>query len=219
LATFSSFDEYERHLREGTGLLLFVLTERCGRAGRDLGRRVEVLVGPGVTVHLLCAEVEVDPSLVLYEGGDPRALVAREGAEAIETVGGMVVEARRLAATRLPVVEEAARQEAETLRAERMLETERLDAFPTYFQMARNLARDAWHAARATAEGAPLLLDGESSAARLAVCVACPSYTGDRCEECGCYMNIKAHFAAMRCPLGKWPESDAHAAGIRGTDR
>ncbi len=219
MASFISFDDYQRRLRESSGLLLFVLTERCGRAGRDLGRRVEVLAGAGVTVHLLCAEVDADPSLVLYEGGDPRALVAREGAEAIEAVGGMVVEARRLAATRLPAAEEAARQEAEAARAERMLATERLETFPTYFQMARNLARDAWRAARATTEGAPLLLDGESSAARLAICVECPSYTGDRCEECGCYMNIKAHFAAMRCPLGKWPDSDAHAAATRGAAR
>ena len=91
------------------------------------------------------------------------------------------------------------------MRTEHMLASERLDHFPPFFQMARTLARDAWYTARRSAEGAPVLLPSEAAAARLHVCEACPSLRGDRCIECGCYMTIKAHLAAMHCPLGKWP--------------
>lgn len=198
MPAFISFDEFSDVLGRSSGILLFVLTAECDGAARRLGRRLQRAVGQSVAVHLMCADVAASPTLVFYEGGDSRPLFTREGPASVRSVADDLVEATRRASSRPSAEEET----------EHMLATERLDHFPPFFQMARTLARDAWHAARRSAEGAPLLLPSEAAAARLHVCASCPSLHGDRCVECGCYMTIKAHLAAMHCPLGKWPDAD-----------
>ena len=206
---FISFAEFSDILGHGSGILLFVLTAECDGAGRRLGRRLQRAVGESVAVHLMCADVTESPTLVFYEGGDSRPLLTREGVESVRSVSDTLAEAARRAASRPSAAEEAKQHaEVDAARTERMLASERLDHFPPFFQMARTLARDAWHAARRAGEGSPLLLPSEAAAARLRVCETCPSLRGDRCVECGCYMTIKAHLAAMQCPLGKWPAAD-----------
>jgi hypothetical protein len=154
----------------------------------------------------MCAAVSPSPTLVFYEGGDTRPLLTREGRASLRTLRADLAEAVRRAGTR-PSAEDEAREREETVaqQTEQMLASEQLDDFPPFFRMARTLARDAWHAARRSAEGAPLLLKSQAAAARLAVCETCASLRDGRCVECGCYMTIKAHLASMNCPLGKWP--------------
>ncbi len=41
-------------------------------------------------------------------------------------------------------------------------------------------------------------------AERLAICAACPEFTGDRCKQCGCFMLPKSRLAAAQCPMDKW---------------
>jgi hypothetical protein len=56
-------------------------------------------------------------------------------------------------------------------------------------------------------------VDAGTKAARLSICEACIGPGGyfrpsdRRCShpKCGCYMDVKAGFAAMACPIGKWP--------------
>lgn len=200
MPTFISFDEFSGVVSRGSGILLFAITPDCGDdAAERLAGRLRRAAGPSAAVHLLCADVGASPVLVYYQGGDPRPLLTREDPGAVRRVADDVAEAARLA---------AARQLEAAERTERMLASERLDHFPPFFQMARSLARDAWRAARETAQGAPLLLPSDAAAARLQVCQGCPSLRGDRCVECGCYMTVKAHIAAMRCPLSKWPNVD-----------
>jgi hypothetical protein len=56
-------------------------------------------------------------------------------------------------------------------------------------------------------------VDAGTKAVRLSICEACIGPGGyfrpsdRRCShpKCGCYMDVKAGFAAMACPIGKWP--------------
>lgn len=205
MPSFISFDEFSELVARGSGILVMVITGECDEAAQLAGIALQERVGTSATVHLMCADVVPSPTLVYYAGGDTRVVLRREGSDAVQTVLADVELAALLAASRLSATEEAARDAAHIERTERMLASERLDHFPPFFRMARTLARDAWHAARSTAEGAPLLLDSAAAAARLQVCETCPSLRGDRCVECGCYMLIKAHIASTTCPLGKWP--------------
>lgn len=42
--------------------------------------------------------------------------------------------------------------------------------------------------------------------ARLATCDKCPHRTPDwKCNNCGCYLTIKAKWRSERCPLAMWP--------------
>lgn len=207
LPDFISFEEFERLVAGRPGLLLFVITAKCDAAARRNGRRVQQAVG-AAAVHLMCAELDRPPTIVFYEGGDARPLLQREGPTALDHVARDCVEASRIAVSRPTVIQERASQERLAEQTASMLASERLGDFPSFFQMARGLARDAWYAARRSAEGAPLLLDSPRAAARLRICGDCPSLRGDRCVECGCNMYLKAHLAAMRCPVGKWQEEE-----------
>ena len=203
MPTFLTFDEFNDVLARSAGMLVFVITAECGDEGARQGRFVEETVSPFATVHLLCAAVMPSPKLAWYEGGDTRLLITSQGSSPQEVLDALQ-EAQRVAASRPGVAEEKAQEEKNIARTADMLATERLDQFPPFFRMARTLARDAWLVARRTAEGAPLLLPSDAAAARLDVCVACASFRDGRCVECGCYMTVKAHMAAMQCPLGKW---------------
>ncbi len=206
-----SFDEFSDLVSHGSGILLFVLTPECNDAAARLGDQLRRSVGQSAAVHVMYADVEDAPVLVFYEGGDQRPLVRRSGS-AVGSAAELLIEALRLAASRPSAAAEAREQAEAAAQTEHMLASERLDRFPPFFQMARSLARDAWHAARQSAGGAPLLLGSEAAAARLQVCQACPSLRIDRCQECGCYITVKAHIAAMRCPLDKWPDANSPPA-------
>lgn len=39
---------------------------------------------------------------------------------------------------------------------------------------------------------------------RLAVCEACDQNKDWKCDQCGCYLTVKADWASEHCPLGKW---------------
>ena len=44
----------------------------------------------------------------------------------------------------------------------------------------------------------------EKHAARIALCMACPSLAHNHCRECGCPVERKAARDSESCPLGKW---------------
>jgi hypothetical protein len=41
---------------------------------------------------------------------------------------------------------------------------------------------------------------------RLSICDHCEfvDKSLNRCNQCGCFLQIKAHWASERCPIGKW---------------
>jgi len=83
-------------------------------------------------------------------------------------------------------------------------------SLPPLTKMAGNLAREAFHAARALAGGSELCVPDSVMDERLDLCRACDYFReeGNRCThtKCGCFLKIKTHYAPMRCPIGKWVE-------------
>ena len=168
MPTFISFDEFTELIGHSSGILLFVLTATCDGEARRLGRRLQRTVGASAAVHLMCTGV-ASPTLVFYVGGHPQPLVKREGPAPSRAVLADLAEAMRLSSALPSVHEDLKRQADADEKTEHMLATEKLDQFPPFFRMARNLARDAWYVARRSAEGAPVLLSSEAAAARLLV--------------------------------------------------
>ena len=42
--------------------------------------------------------------------------------------------------------------------------------------------------------------------ARMEICLACPELTQlRRCQQCGCFMDVKTRLTGAHCPLNKWP--------------
>lgn len=41
---------------------------------------------------------------------------------------------------------------------------------------------------------------------RMAICQTCPYLKKplNRCEKCGCFMDLKVILSGSRCPIGKW---------------
>ena len=54
-------------------------------------------------------------------------------------------------------------------------------------------------------EGAPIVTPQEYTE-RLAMCHTCSFYNGakDRCNHCGCTMQLKARMQTSECPVKKW---------------
>lgn len=41
---------------------------------------------------------------------------------------------------------------------------------------------------------------------RMEICRSCPLFNSkeNRCNECGCFLNIKASWNSEKCPIDKW---------------
>lgn len=41
---------------------------------------------------------------------------------------------------------------------------------------------------------------------RMAICRSCPFFKlpFNKCEKCGCFMDLKTKLENARCPIGKW---------------
>ena len=97
--------------------------------------------------------------------------------------------------------------------AEEMLEEE--NKLPPASQMVRNIAVDHWKSLKAFLKGKHIICPQEIAQKRWEICLDCPKLMYDetnpdtnkkdgRCVECGCFMNVKAHYATAECPIGKW---------------
>ena len=98
-------------------------------------------------------------------------------------------------------------------KTEKMLEEE--NKLPPASQMIRNLAVDHWKSLKAWVKGSQVITSQEEAERRWEICKACPKLLYDetnpdtgkkdgRCPLCGCFMNVKVHYAVAECPIGKW---------------
>ena len=87
--------------------------------------------------------------------------------------------------------------------------------FPSMFKMGRNLVKDTWTGMKAKSKGYNWMVSAEKANERLEICRQCQFFKYDkvnpetgvadgRCLKCGCFMNVKAHWASAECPIGKW---------------
>ena len=85
-----------------------------------------------------------------------------------------------------------------------MLEGEQ--KLPPASQMIRNIAVDHWKGLKAFIRGKQVISTQQEAERRWEICKSCPQLLYDetnpdtgkidgRCTECGCFMNIKVHYA------------------------
>ncbi len=114
-----------------------------------------------------------------------------------------------------PTVErDATEEEIKNIKkTEEMLDKEK--KLPPASQMIRNLAVDHWKSLKAFVKGKEVIVPQEEAERRWEICKACPELLYDetnpdtgkkdgRCPHCGCFMNVKVHYAVAECPLEKW---------------
>ena len=99
---------------------------------------------------------------------------------------------------------------------EEMLEREK--KLPPASQMVRDLATTHWKSLKAWRNGSQVIAPQEIAEKRWEICKGCEFLKYDqinpdtnkadgRCTHCGCFMNVKVHYAVAECPVGKWPAS------------
>ena len=99
---------------------------------------------------------------------------------------------------------------------EEMLKEER--KLPPASQMIRNIATDHWKSLKSWIKGSQVIAPQEIAQRRWDICKGCDKLLYDetnpdtnkkdgRCTECGCFMNVKVHYAVAECPIGNWPAS------------
>ena len=83
--------------------------------------------------------------------------------------------------------------------------------------MVRDIATTHWKSLKAFMKGKHVIVPQEVAEERWEICKQCPHLLYDetnpdtnkkdgRCTECGCFMNVKVHYAVAECPIGKWPK-------------
>ena len=98
-------------------------------------------------------------------------------------------------------------------KTEQMLDGEK--KLPPTSQIVRNLAVDHWRSLKAFIKEKQVIVSQEIAEQRWEICKQCPYLKYDetnpdtnkkdgRCTECGCFMNIKVHYATAECPIGEW---------------
>ena len=86
---------------------------------------------------------------------------------------------------------------------------------PPASQMVRNIATDHWRSLKAWLKGSQVIAPQEIAEKRWEICKGCPFLKYDetnpdtgkkdgRCTHCGCFMNVKVHYAMAECPIDKW---------------
>ena len=109
---------------------------------------------------------------------------------------------------------EATKEELKCIeQTEEMLAKEQ--KLPPASQMIRNIATDQWRSLKAFVKGAQVITTQKEAERRWEICLKCPHLKYDetnpdtnkkdgRCTHCGCFMNVKVHYATAECPIDKW---------------
>ena len=99
------------------------------------------------------------------------------------------------------------------VKTEEMLKEEQ--KLPPASQMIRNIAVDHWKTLKSWLKGSQVITTQEEAERRWKICLECPHLLYDqvnpdtnkkdgRCTHCGCFMNVKVHYAVAECPIDKW---------------
>ena len=85
---------------------------------------------------------------------------------------------------------------------EESMPEENNSSMPSFFQMARNAGASMVNHAMNSFQSVPANVKEE----RIKICEGCEHYNSEstRCDECGCFINIKAGWASEKCPIDKW---------------
>ena len=104
--------------------------------------------------------------------------------------------------------------EAHTKKAEENKPTKE-PSMPSVFQQAKNftkaVARHAMNGGQSVPESV--------KQSRMEHCLGCEFLSGNRCSECGCFVDAKTDWASERCPVGKWETYKASRGKCGGCGR
>ena len=115
---------------------------------------------------------------------------------------------------------EATEQELNCIdKTEKMLEKE--NKLPPTSQMVRDIATTHWKSLKSWLKGSQVITTTEEAERRWEICKACEfllyyqtnpdtNKKDGRCPLCGCFMNVKVHYAVAHCPLKKWEKECGH---------
>ena len=92
---------------------------------------------------------------------------------------------------------------------------------PPASQMVRNIATDHWKSLKTWIKGSQVIASQDVAQKRWDICKECPYLLYDetnpdtgkrdgRCTHCGCFMNVKVHYAVSECPINKWKKDCGH---------
>ena len=124
-------------------------------------------------------------------------------------------------------------REATELEKKCIEETEEMLAeekkLPPASQMARDIAKTHWKSLKSWIKGSQVITSQEEAQRRWEICKACPELLYDetnpdtnkkdgRCPLCGCFMNVKVHYAVAHCPLKKWEKECGHTCDCECKD-
>jgi len=98
-------------------------------------------------------------------------------------------------------------------KTEKMMEEEQ--KLPPTSQMVRDIATTHWKSLKSWIKGSQVITSQEEAERRWEICKKCPHLLYDqvnpdtnkkdgRCTHCGCFMNVKVHYAVAECPIGEW---------------
>ena len=123
-----------------------------------------------------------------------------------------------------PTVDREATEEEvkKTKEAEKMLKEEQ--KLPPASQMVRDLAVTHWKSLKSWLKGSQVITTQEEAERRWEICKKCPHLLYDetnpdtgkkdgRCTHCGCFMNVKVHYAVAECPIQKWEKDCSDKCG------
>ena len=117
---------------------------------------------------------------------------------------------------------EATEQELNCIdKTEKMLVGE--NKLPPASQMIRNIAVDHWKSLKSWVRGSQVIASQDEAERRWEICKQCPHLKYDetnpdtgkrdgRCTHCGCFMNVKVHYAVAECPIDKWAKDCGHGS-------
>jgi len=79
-------------------------------------------------------------------------------------------------------------------------------SLPSKAQMVKNLTGSAAKIVKGAVKGFGFMTDATERQRRLGICSKCKHFMTEskRCDVCGCFIAVKASFAATECDLGKW---------------
>ena len=118
---------------------------------------------------------------------------------------------------------EATEEELDCIeKTEKMLEEEQ--KLPPASQQIRDLATTHWRSLKSWIKGSQVITTQEEAERRWEICKQCPHLLYDqvnpdtnkkdgRCTQCGCFMNVKVHYAVAECPIDKWKKDCSNKCG------
>ena len=98
---------------------------------------------------------------------------------------------------------------------EREEKAEKSQSMPSLLAQAKNFAKSAIRHVSNGMQNAPQhVVDS-----RLEICGSCEHLNEDRCSKCGCFVAMKASWAAEECPIQKWGQYIATKGKCGGCGR